>query len=285
MSSTDPNRDRVEELLARAERVARQPVPQRATFTRLRWPLIGVGTIVAIVVVAAIASNGDSSGVPGQTTAVPLASTTSVVATTTPIVITLPPNPTNTTTATTTTTTTTATTTTATAPTTTTPATPRTTAFGLPARTITYQGGTLVLQGEVADQATADAIRQALAESFGSAAIVDQLRIVGDAPLTDEDPLAAGTAVRFPAGQPTTDVASLRFLDQIADLLGRHPGVTADLHVSADAAGDALARQRAGAVRQYLAGRGVAAERLTTSGDPNTGQTAQLVVIFHHLPG
>jgi outer membrane protein OmpA-like peptidoglycan-associated protein len=274
MSSTDPNRDRVEELLARAERVAHQTVPQRATLARLRWPLIGIGAIVAIVVVGAIASNGGSSGAPGQTTAVPLASTTSVVATTTPIVITLPPNPTNTT-ATTTNTTTTATT----------PATPRTTAFGVPARTITYQGGTLVLHGEVADQATADAIRQVLADSFGAAAIVDQFRIVGDAPLTDQDPLAAGNAVRFPAAQPTTDVASLRFLDQIADLLGQHAGVTADLHVSADAGGDALARQRAGAIRQYLAGRGVAAERLTTSGDPSTGQTAQLVVIFHHLPG
>jgi outer membrane protein OmpA-like peptidoglycan-associated protein len=274
MSSTDPSRDRVEELLARAERIARQPLPPRVTFTRLRWPLIGVGAIVTIIVVAAVTSSGGSSGVPGQTTAVPLASTTSFVATTTPIVITLPPNPTNTTTAAT-----------PTNATTTTAATPRTTAFGVPARTITYLGGTLVLQGEVADQATADSIRQALADSFGAAAIIDQFQIISDAPFTDADPLAAGTAVRFTAGQPTTDLASLHFLDQIADLLGRHPGVTADVHVSADAGGGALARQRAAVVRQYLGARGVAADRTTSTDDPAAGPSAQLVVIFHHLPG
>jgi outer membrane protein OmpA-like peptidoglycan-associated protein len=145
--------------------------------------------------------------------------------------------------------------------------------------------GTLVLQGEVADQATADTIRTALADSFGAAAIVDQFRIVSDAPFTDADPLAAGNAVRFPAGQPTTDLASLRFLDQVADLLARHAGVTADVHVTADGGGSALARQRAAVVRQYLGGRGVSADRLTSTGDTASGSTAQLVVIFHHLPG
>jgi outer membrane protein OmpA-like peptidoglycan-associated protein len=137
----------------------------------------------------------------------------------------------------------------------------------------------------VADQATADAIRTALATSFGAAAIVDQLQIVPDAPFTDADPMSAGSAVRFPDGQPTTDLASLKFLDQVADLMARNPGVTADIHVSADGGGEALARQRAAVVRQYLAGRGVASDRLTSIGDAATGTTAQLVVILHHLPG
>jgi outer membrane protein OmpA-like peptidoglycan-associated protein len=258
MSSTDPSRDRVEELLARAERVVHQPVPSRTPLNRLRWPLVGVGTIVAIVVVAAIATAGGGVG-SSATTAVPLASTTSAVATTIPIVITLPPN--------------------------TSGPTPRTTAFGVPARTITSQGGSLVLQGEVADQATADAIRLALADSFGADAIVDQLRVVVDAPFTDADPLSAGTAVRFPAGQPTTDLASLHFLNQLADLLVRHPGMTADIHVPADAGGDALARQRADVIRQYLAAQGVAADRMTSAGEPAAGQATQLTVILHHLPG
>jgi len=286
MSSTDPTppgphtpgkpgSERVEELLARAERVLRQPVPPPSALTRHRWLLVGAGVVAVIVLVAALSSGG-GTGVSGQTTAVPLASTTSAVATTVPIVITLPPNSAPTTTPDTTTNATTTTLTTE---------TPRTTAFGVPARTITYQNGTLVLQGEVADQATADAIRTALATSFGVATIVDQLQIVSDAPFTDADPLSAGSAVRFPDGQSTTDLASLKFLDEVADLLVRHPGVTADIHVSSDGGGVALAGQRAAVIHQYLAGRGVGSDRLTSTGDAASGPTAQLVVIFHHLPG
>jgi outer membrane protein OmpA-like peptidoglycan-associated protein len=274
MSSTDPSHDRVEELLARAERVVRQPVPPRWATARSRWPIIAAGAVAVVVVIAALASAG-GGGAPGQTTAVPLASTTSAVSTTIPIVITLPPNSATATTSTSE----------AVATSTTPPDTPRTTAFGVPARTITWVNGTLVLQGEVADQATGDAIRAALADSFGAAAVVDQLQIISDAPFTDADPLHAGTAVRFPAGQPNTDLASLRFLDQVADLLGRHPGVTADIHVTAEGDGEAIASQRASVIREYLAGRGVSADRLTSTSEAADGSTAQLVVIFHHLAG
>jgi len=298
MSSTDPTGNgrsgtdghhgsaSVEELLARAERVLRQPVRPPSRLTQLRWPLIGAGIVAVIVLVAALTSGGGST-VSGQTTAVPLASTTSAVATTVPIVITLPPNssasatptpastevPTSTITGDTSTNTTSK------------PATPRTTAFGVPARTITLKNGTLIVKGEVADQATADAIHSALVTSFGAAAVIDQLQIVSDAPFTDADPISAGTAVQFGDGQPTTDFASLRFLDQLADLLNRHPGVTADIHVTADHSGGVLARQRASVIRQYLVDHGIAVDRLTSNGDGDTGATAQLLVILHHLAG
>jgi outer membrane protein OmpA-like peptidoglycan-associated protein len=276
MSSTDPSSDRVEELLARAERVVRQPVPPRGPASRVPWLLVGAGVVAVIVLIAALTSGG-SSGVSGQTTAVPLASTTSAVATTTPIVITLPPN--------------TARTTTTVDDTTTTPTTTQgaaTTTAAAPAfvpRTITAQGGSLVLQGTVADRATADAIRAALAASFGASAVIDQFQVVAGALATDTVTLSAGTAVKFAAGQTTTDVASLKFLDQLADMLVRNPGVTADVQVSADAGGEALARQRAGVVRQYLSGHGPAAERLTSAAVATTGPAAQLIVVLHHLPG
>jgi outer membrane protein OmpA-like peptidoglycan-associated protein len=269
----------VEELLARAERVLRQPVPPASPLSRLRWPLVGAGLVAVIVLVAALSSGGDTT-VSGQTTAVPLASTTSAVATTVPIVITLPPNTPspNSTAAAPASADSSATTSTTQAP-----ATPRTTAFGVPARAITFLNGALVLQGEVADQATADAIHSALAASFGT--VVDQLQIVSDAPFTDADPIAAGAAVRFVDGQPTTDVASLKFLDQLADLFARHPNITADIHVTADRNGAALARQRGGVIRQYLSSKGVALDRLTSTGDGDTGALAQMIVILHHLPG
>ena len=207
--------------------------------------LIGIGVIVAIIVVVSLATGGGAPSVAGQTTGVALASTTIAAETTSPIVITLPPNPT---------------TSTATDP-----------VNGHPVRWMSYRDGKVTLNGAVPDQATADTITRALAGVFGTDNVIGRYTIMADIPLTDGDPLYAHDAVQFVPLQVKLDAPAMQFLTLVADLLRQNPRVTMDVNGYTDPTGkpdaDLLISQFwAVIVANYLVGAGVDQARLTHTG-------------------
>ncbi len=261
MSNPD-DRSRVEDLIARAERVTRQPVPE----SRARWvPVVALGLIgvVAIWIGVSMASNDDSSRVaPAPTTAVPPALTTAPPSTTIPVVITLPP----------------ATVPPSTAPTTapsTVPPAPTTTQFVddplHPVRWADYTGGQLLLLGEVPDQITSDALRDRFAAVFGADHVVVEHTVVAGAPTPDGEPLLAHDSIQFAPNSITLDATAQQFLDLVVAMMEQNPQTTLDVRGYTDGTGPAdanleLSQARVDTVTAYLAFSGIDPARLMGTG-------------------
>jgi len=86
----------------------------------------------------------------------------------------------------------------------------------------------------------------------------------------DVEVFAGATTVYFERGRADLSDAARGALDRQADWLRRHPGIRASLQGHADAFGTrayqvALGEKRASAMKFYLAARGVAADRLSTT--------------------
>ena len=289
MSNTDGDRERLERLIAAADRVVAQQVdpPQKPT----RWlpvAMLACAGVFAVFLGVQLASGGDDGGttVPGQTSVVPTAVPTPVVSTTLPVVITFPP-----TTAQTTTTTAAATTTTAFTPT-----------PGVPVRSTTWTNGVFAVTGVVPDQQTADALVGAFTAAAGTGNVQSALSIVGGAPLVEEEPLLAPGAIPFAPNSASLPASSAPFLDTLARLLQQNPTLTLDINTFTNSIGPAdsnlvLSQQRADAIALYLIASGITPDRLTATGfgeefpiaDEATeeGRNANRRVEFtlHHLLG
>ncbi len=262
MSSPD-DRSRVEDLIARAERVAHQPVPE----SRSKWiPVVALGLIgvVAIWIGVSMASGGDSgsSVAPPRTTVVPPAVTTVAPSTTIPVVITLPPA-------------TVAPSTAPTPPASTDPPASTTTQFvddpTHPVRWADYTGGQLLLEGTVPDQATSDALRDRFAAVFGADHVVVEHTVVAGTPTPDGEALLAHDSIQFSPNSTTLDATAQQFLDLVVVMMEQNPQVTLDVRGYTDGTGPAdanlaLSQARVDNVTAYLAFSGIDPARLTGTG-------------------
>ena len=255
MSNTDESRERIERLLAAADRVVQQPLPPKGPSPRgLMVTLLGVAGVIAVIVGVMMVSGGDDgpSTVTSQTTAVPTAVPTPV-STTLPLVITLPP-------------------TTLPAPSTTTlpPTTTTTTPIEWtePIRTITYLGGRFLLRGSVPSHTTSRALVTTFAAAAGTSAVTDAYLVVPGAPLPASEPLDAQDAMQFPANSSELQPAAVELLDVLARLMAQNPQVTLDVRGYTDGVGPAdsnleLSQARIDGIVYYLIAVGVEPERIT----------------------
>lgn len=262
MSNTDGDRERLERLIAAADRVAAQPIPPAPTPSRwLPVAMLAIAGVVAVFLGVKLASSGDDgpSTIPGQTSAVPTAVPTPVVSTTMPVVITFPPTTEQTTTTTVVDTT----------------VAPTTTAWvqppGVPVRSATWVGGVFAVAGAVPDQQTADALVAAYAAAAGAGNVQSSLLVAAGAPLVDEEPLLAPGAIPFAPNSAALPASSAGFLDTLARLLLQNPTLEIDIRTYTNGVGPAesnlvLSQQRADAIYLYLLASGVAPERMTATG-------------------
>lgn len=257
MPSPDPDRARIEELIAAAERVASRPLPPE----RPDWlPKAGFAAAVIGALLLGIVVAGNERG-QGPTTATTTAGTTVVTfaPTSTAVVITFPPN--------------------STVPpgssTTTEPATTTTVPYEpvpmQPTRWVEYVGGTIRLQGDVPDQATADQLGAIWAAAFGAANVDVAYRVAPGAPLVEAEPLRAHDAVQFAPERADLTPEATAFLDLIARFLSQNPAVTLDIDGYTDSVGPddanlALSQSRVDAIFMYLVAKGVAPERMKATG-------------------
>ena len=293
MSNTDGDRERLERLIAAADRVAAQPIPPAPKPSRwLPVAMLAIAGVVAVFVGVQLASGGDDapSVVPGQTSVVPTAVPTPVVSTTLPVVITFPP-----TTAQTTTTTVVDTTV---APTTTAWVQPPNT----PVRSTTWVNGVFAVSGAVPDQRTADALVGAFSAAAGTGNVQSTLQVAAGAPLVDSEPLLAPGAIPFAPNSASLPASSAPFLDTLVRLLQQNPTLVLDIRTYTNGVGPTdsnlvLSQQRADAIFLYFLASGIPAERMTATGfgegspiaDDATeeGRNANRRVEFtlHHLLG
>ncbi|MEN9646661.1 MAG: hypothetical protein RL238_3330 [Actinomycetota bacterium] len=292
MSNTDGDRERLERLIAAADRVVAQkvdPPPKQS-----RWlpvAMLGAAGLFAVFLGVKLASGGDDrpSTVPGQTSVVPTAVPTPVVSTTMPVVITFPP--------------TTAQTTTTVSDTTPGPSTTAWTPTpGVPVRSTTYTNGVFVVSGAVPDQQTADAVVGAFGAAAGSGNVQSTLLVAAGAPLVENEPLFAPDAIPFAPNSAALPASSAAFLDTLARLLQQNPTLTLDIAAFTNSVGTTesnlvLSQQRADAIYLYLIASGITPDRLTATGygegfpiaDDNTedgrNRNRRVEFTLHHLIG
>jgi len=262
MSNTDGDRERLERLIAAADRVVAQkvvPPPKQS-----RWvpvAMLACAGIVAVFLGVKLAAGGDDgpSTVPGQTSVVPTAVPTPVVSTTLPVVITFPP-------------TTAQTTTTTVADTTPAPSTTVWTQTpGTPVRSTTYTNGVFVVAGAVPDQQTADAVVGAFTAAAGSGNVQSTLLVAAGAPLVESEPLLAPGAIPFAPNSAALPASSAAFLDTLARLMQQNSTLTIDINTFTNSIGPTdsnlvLSQQRADAIALYLIASGISPDRMTATG-------------------
>ena len=261
MSNTDGERERLERLIAAADRVVAQQVPPAPE--RSRWlpvVMLACAGLFAVFLGVKLAAGGDDgpSTVPGQTSVVPTAVPTPLVSTTLPVVITFPP--------TTAQTTTTVADTSPAVTTTTWVATP-----GVAVRSTTWTNGVFVLSGSVPDQQTADALIGAFTAAAGSGNVQSTLVIAAGAPLVESEPLLAPGAIPFAPNSAALPASSAPFLDTLARLLQQNPTLAIDINTFTNSIGPAesnlvLSQQRADAIALYLVASGITPDRLKATG-------------------
>jgi outer membrane protein OmpA-like peptidoglycan-associated protein len=290
MSTPDPSRERVEQLIAVADRVAQRPPPPPRS-RLLPVAMLAAGGLVAVVIGVKLASGGDSSSIDsGQTTAVPTAVTTIAPSTTIPMVITLPP--------------TSPPTTTTEAPSTTAPPTTTPTAVdpAAPVRSVQFTGGRAYLMGTVPDQATADRLFSIAAAVVGAENVVLDYTIAADSPLPESEPVYFPDSFRFAPNSADLTPADVHVLDLVMVFMVQNPQVTLDVLGFTDSVGAAdynqqLSQARVDAIRQYLVVGGLAPERVTAIGmgaaDPvasndtpeGRAENRRVEFVVHHLLG
>ncbi len=278
MSSPDPDRTRLERLIAAADRVATQPVPpppdRTRSVTMASLALIGVG---ALILGLAMCSGGDRSTLDTSTlgttattvvpTVPPTTGQSAGSTTTIPTIITLPPTPS---------------TTSATASTTPGPSTTFVPTPGQPVRSANYADGRLRLTGAVPDSRTATSLMTKWKAAFGDANVSQEFVIAIGVPPTDTEPLLAPDTMQFPTGSAELQPPALAMLDRLAALLAQNPAVTLDIDGYIDSSGNPADDQqltdfRVGAVVIYLAGQGIDPARLRAVGHGSSKPVADEV--------
>ncbi len=275
MSSPDDSRERVEQLLARVDRLLQQKAPPPRP-PRWRYVLLGVGALAAIILLVSLVTGGGSSSGPSQTTAVPTALTTIAPSTTTPIVITLPPNPTNTSTTSTTTTTTSS------------------TEAGATERVATFRNGAVTLEGSVADAATHAAVDAAIITVAGAATLVDHLVVAPGAPAGVTDRFLTPDSFHFVSVTTPFEINDLNYIIAVVQLMVAHPALTVDINGYTAGPGPAdtdraLSQTHADRVFQIFTYLNIDPARLTHTGfgDAPADHTynGSIELVLHHLAG
>ena len=275
MSSPDDSRERVEQLLARVDRLLQQKVPPPRP-PRWRYVLLGVGALAAIILLVSLVTGGGSSSGPSQTTAVPTALTTIAPSTTTPIVITLPPNPTKTSTTSTTTTTTSS------------------TEAGATERVATFRNGAVTLEGSVADAATHAAVDAAIITVAGAATLVDHLVVAPGAPAGVTDRFLTPDSFHFVSVTTPFEINDLNYIIAVVQLMVAHPALTVDINGYTAGPGPAdtdraLSQTHADRVFQIFTYLNIDPARLTHTGfgDAPADHTynGSIELVLHHLAG
>ncbi|MFZ4719339.1 MAG: OmpA family protein [Ilumatobacteraceae bacterium] len=266
MSDTDDTRDRIERLIAAADRVATRPVPSAPT--PRRWlPVAATGVaVVAVLVGVNLASGGDRVVVVTQTSSLPTVAPGGQAASTPtslPVVITISP------------------TSSAAVPTSSAPVIVPSTTLATTGTTIaptaevvrwaTYENGRFVLQGHVADQNTAIALLATFTAAAGTTNVRNEYVIRAGTARPDSEPLYAHDALQFPTGSASLQPAALAFLEVLGTFLLQNPGVTVDIDAFTDDTGPAeqniaLSQARADAVTDRLVALGVTRERMVATG-------------------
>lgn len=271
MSSPDPDRVRLERLIAAAERVATQPIPPpRPPIRGATMVVLGGVGLIALGLGLKMCTNDEtlpdaSFATTASTTAVPTVppSTTmpSGSTTTIPTVITLPPLPS---------------TTAATLPA---PSTTWVPVPGQPVRSAAYANGRLRLLGAVPDSRTAAALLAKWKAAFGDGNVTQEYAIAIGVPRPEAEPLIADETMQFPTASAELQPPALALLDHLAALLNQNPTVTIDIDGYTDGSGNAAADQqlsefRVGAVVIYLAGHGIDPARLRATGHGSSAPVA-----------
>lgn len=264
MSNTDETRERIERLIAAADRVAQRPVPNPPSRSWLPLAALATAGIVAVVVIANMVSGGGDAIIVAQTTAVPTVAP-GATPTSLPVVITLSPTsiamPT--------------TTAPVIPPSTTAPSAPSSSTTPVPSvdvvRWVTYQDGRFRLQGHVPDQGTAASLTMQFAAAAGATNVTAEYLVRAGTPLPAAEPMYAPDTFGFSPGSSSLQPAAVTFLDVVARFLLQNPAVTMDIDGHTADLGDpaaelALSQARADAVADRLVALGVARERLTSTG-------------------
>jgi outer membrane protein OmpA-like peptidoglycan-associated protein len=261
MTTPDDSRERIDQLIAAADRVAQKPLPPQ----RPPWlPAVALGVVgvVAVVIGLQLASGGDGESVsPGPTSAVPTAVTTIAPSTTQPVIITLPPTVPPTALPATT------------VPATTEPVTSSTTdaATTAPVRWTTFESNVAHLEGSVPDQATADRL-SAIAAAVVGAAQVDVMYVVDPAAvLPSTEPVFFPDRFKFAPNSSELSADDMATLDLVMVFMVQNPQVTVDVLAFTDAAGPdsynlELSQTRANTIWAYLLYGGIPPARVTATG-------------------
>lgn len=255
MSSTDDElrarRERLERLLAVADRVVRQQVGPRERPWWLPYSLMAGAS--AIVLVLMFVTGGGSGTGSASTTVLP----TSPPVTTSPsVVITLSPT---TVPVVVPSTSQVATTTTWVAP------------AGQPVRWSVYEAGVVTLHGSVPDIGTGQQLVAMFAAAVGADRVMADYAVTPGVPVPGDEILTAPDAMQFEAGSSDLQPAATQFLDMLAAFMTANSQVTVEIGTYTDDVGPAdanlsLTQARAAAILGYLEARGILATRLTGTG-------------------
>lgn len=258
MSTPEPDRRRVDQLIAAAERVAAQPVPS----ARPTWlPMVGFAAcVIGALLVGMAFAGGEHSTTTGPPATTQTTTVMTFAPTSTAVVITFPPN-----------------TTVPVGSTTTVTSEGPTTTSGyvanplLPTRWVQYQAGVVHLEGDVPDQETADRLTSLFAATFGAANVATEYRVAPGAPLPATEPLYAHDAIQFAPNSLDLSPEAIAFLDLFAKFLNQNPTVTVDVNGYTDSTGPddynlSLSQSRVDAIELYLASKGVDPGRLNPVG-------------------
>lgn len=258
MTNTDDDlrarRERLERLLAVADRVVRQQVGPRERPWWLPYSLMaGASTVVLILMFVTGGGSGTGSA---STTVLP----TSPSPTSPSVVITLSP-----------------TTVPVVVPSTSQPGDPSLvtttspTPTGQPVRWSVYEAGVVTLHGSVPDIGTGQRLVAMFAAAVGADRVLADYTVAPGVPRVGDEVLTAPEAMQFDAGSAELQPAATQFLDMLAAFLTANPHVTVDIGAYTDDVGAAdanlsLTQARVAAVMGYLDARGVPADRLAGTG-------------------
>lgn len=276
MNDTSDDRSRAEQLIAIADKLSQQKLPDRRN---RRWvpilvAVLGVGALTGGVVgLLSMDDDRGSSGNASPAATDPL--TTSPTATqpqpestaplaTQPETTEAPASAAPPTTAKSTSTTS--------ASSTSSPATTTSVAGGAslagPVRWAEFTGGKVYLQGRVPDQATSDEVRDKAAGVVGPANVVVQYVIDPDAPRPNSAPLYVRDSVLFPPNSTAIDDTARGVLDLGVALMTQNPAVTIDINGYTDSDGNedanlALSQVRVDQIFAYMVSKGIDPAKLT----------------------